>query len=62
MLDNDCPIESVSEMLGHNSIRTTQIYAKTTDIKISHNMKDVRSRITEKIQLAANDKHMNTGT
>ena len=27
-LDNDVPIESVSEMLGHTSLRTTQIYAK----------------------------------
>lgn len=62
LLDNDCPIESVSEMLGHNSIRTTQIYAKTTDIKISHNMKDVRLRITEKIQSAANNNEIKTGT
>ncbi len=50
LLENDCPIESASEMLGHNSIRTTQIYAKTTDVKVSRNMKDVSARITNKLQ------------
>ena len=30
-LENDVPIETVSKMLGHNSIRTTQIYAKITE-------------------------------
>ncbi len=49
LLENDCPIESASEMLGHNSIRTTQIYAKSTDVKVSNNMKDVRARITSKM-------------
>ncbi|MCU7549331.1 site-specific integrase [Chitinophagaceae bacterium LB-8] len=51
LLENDCPIESASEMLGHNSIRTTQIYAKTTDVKVSRNMKEVRAKITGKLQI-----------
>jgi site-specific recombinase XerD len=51
LLENDCPIESTSEMLGHNSIRTTQIYAKTTDVKVSNNMKSVRTKIAEKLKL-----------
>jgi site-specific recombinase XerD len=50
-LENDCPIESVSEMLGHASIRTTQIYAKTTDVKVSNNMKNVKERIASKFQM-----------
>lgn len=52
LLENDCPIESASEMLGHASIRTTQIYAKTTDVKVSNNMKQVREKISSKIQMS----------
>lgn len=37
-LSNGVPIESVSKMLGHTSIRTTQLYAKITDQKISQDM------------------------
>lgn len=37
-LTNGVPIESVSKMLGHNSIKTTQIYAKIVDRKISEDM------------------------
>ena len=36
-LENGVPIDSVSKMLGHRSIKTTQIYARVTDKKISDN-------------------------
>ena len=32
------PIESVSKMLGHTSIETTQIYARIVDTKVSNDM------------------------
>ncbi len=35
---NGVPIESVSKMLGHTNIRTTQHYAKILDIKVSGDM------------------------
>ena len=37
-LSNGVPIESVSRMLGHTSIKTTQHYAKILDIKVSRDM------------------------
>lgn len=37
-LSNGVPIETVSALLGHNSIRTTQIYAKIVAQKVSDDM------------------------
>ena len=37
-LNNDVPIESVSKMLGHKSIKITQHYAKIMDKKVSADM------------------------
>ena len=37
-LANGVPIETVSKMLGHSSIKTTQIYARIVDSKISKDM------------------------
>jgi site-specific recombinase XerD len=46
-LTNGVPIESVSEMLGHRSIRTTQIYAKVIDKKVSQDMSELRKKLLE---------------
>lgn len=32
------PVETLSRILGHTNIRTTQIYAKITDRKVSADM------------------------
>ena len=37
-LGHGIPIETVSKLLGHTSIITTQIYAKVTDIKVGNDM------------------------
>ena len=42
-LTNGVPIETVSKMLGHTSIRTTQIYAKVIENKVSQDMLSLRT-------------------
>lgn len=37
-LGNGISIETISKMLGHSNIKTTQIYTKVTDLKISKEM------------------------
>lgn len=44
-LSKGVPIESVSKMLGHTNIRTTQIYAKVTDKKIEHDMEGLAEQM-----------------
>lgn len=44
-LSNGVPIESVSKMLGHTSIRTTQIYAKVVEHKLSEDMHNLEIRM-----------------
>jgi site-specific recombinase XerD len=41
-LSNGVPIETVSKMLGHRNLKTTQHYAKILDKKISEDMKNLR--------------------
>ncbi len=43
-LTNGVPIESVSKMLGHKSLRTTQHYAKILDKKVSDDMQLLREK------------------
>jgi site-specific recombinase XerD len=38
-LEAGVPLESVSKMLGHNSIKTTQIYAQVLKSKLQHDIK-----------------------
>ncbi len=48
-LTNGVSIESVSKMLGHKSIKTTQHYAKILDRKVSDDMKQLREMMAPKV-------------
>ncbi len=47
-LSNGVSIESVSKMLGHKSIKTTQHYAKILDKKVSEDMMELKQKFTNK--------------
>jgi site-specific recombinase XerD len=55
-LTNGVPIESVSKMLGHKNLRTTQHYAKVLDRKVSDDMKIVK----EKFSFINNSKNLSS--
>lgn len=42
------PIESVSKMLGHTNIKTTQIYARVVDRKVSHDMSVLERKLNSR--------------
>lgn len=44
-LSNGVPIETVSKMLGHKSLKQTQHYAKIVDLKISEDMQLLRAKL-----------------
>ena len=46
-LMNGVSLETLSKMLGHRSIRTTQIYAKITAEKVSRDMEKLAQRIEQ---------------
>lgn len=45
-LTNGVPIESVSKMLGHKNIKTTQHYAKILDRKVGEDMRKLREKFS----------------
>jgi len=45
-LTNGVPLETVSKMLGHSSLKTTQIYARIVDTKISQDMNLLQKKLS----------------
>ncbi|WP_262250101.1 site-specific integrase [Parapedobacter soli] len=44
-LSNDVPIETVSKMLGHTNIKTTQHYAELLDTRIANDMQTLQRKL-----------------
>ena len=51
-LSQGVPLETVSKMLGHSRISTTQIYAKVTDDKIGTDTEKLDEKIAERFPVA----------
>jgi site-specific recombinase XerD len=54
-LSQGVPIESVSRMLGHRDIRTTQRYAHVNNEKIGNDMKQLSLRLAGKFDYPVNN-------
>lgn len=54
-LSQGVPIESVSRMMGHRNIETTQRYARVNNEKIGKDMKALSNRLANKFTYAANN-------
>ncbi len=52
-LTNGVPIETVSSMLGHKNLRTTQIYAKVVEHKVGEDMDRLEERLNGAAQAAS---------
>jgi len=59
-LSNGVPIESVSKMLGHRSIKTTQHYAKITDGKIANDMDKLKQVLSKNEANGGNEQNDQT--
>lgn len=59
-LANGVPIETVSKLLGHTKISTTQIYARVLDKKISEDIGALQQKLNIKEAASQNKKSKET--
>ncbi|MGY3089890.1 site-specific recombinase XerD [Hymenobacter sp. UYAg731] len=59
-LTNGVPIETVSSMLGHKNLRTTQIYAKVVEHKVGEDMDRLEERLNGNSKSADNVRLLGT--
>lgn len=52
LLSNGVPLETVSKILGHERISTTQIYAHVTDDKVENDTHMLDAKIAERFSVA----------
>jgi integrase/recombinase XerD len=54
-LSNGVPIESVSKMLRHTKITTTQVYAKVIERKLSDEMQLLKQKLSDMSEMKVRD-------
>ncbi|MCD7963790.1 MAG: tyrosine-type recombinase/integrase [Rikenellaceae bacterium] len=50
---NGVPIETISKMLGHSDIKTTQIYAKLSDTVVERDMEALSEKLSKISEFSA---------
>jgi len=55
-LTNRVPIETVSKLLGHTSIKTTQIYAKVIEQKVCDDIRNLKNKLLHKYEKSSSIK------
>jgi integrase len=55
-LTNGVPLETVSKLLGHSSIKMTQVYAKIVEQKVSQDMRNLRNMLSQQKEGHSRDK------
>ncbi len=55
-LSNGVPIETVSKMLGHTRLATTQIYAKVLEGKVSQDMRALKEKLNQQVEVKKENK------
>lgn len=55
-LSNGVPIETVSKMLGHTRLATTQIYAKVLEGKVSQDMRALKEKLNQQDEVQKENK------
>ena len=58
-LSNGVPIETVSKLLGHSKLSTTQVYARVLEKKVSEDMSSLRNKLRENIGRATTKRNIN---
>jgi site-specific recombinase XerD len=57
-LSNGVPIETVSKMLGHTRLATTQIYARVLEKKVSEDMQQLKAKLHSKSEPSASNSEL----